>query len=110
MRQCKTFSIIPSPEVAEWLNTGLAKQFIRGQNYLDTRFYLRFTLSKVYRNDKLVPIIQCDHSTKQQRPLLDLDHVKALTLLPPEAWHEYLKHLKKEYYDGNKGTKDRPST
>lgn len=109
MKQCKTFSLKPTPELIEWLNSDLAKQFIRGQDYLNTSTYVRFTLSKTLKFNQWVPIIQCAHSSIQQGPLLDLDHVKALTLLPPEAWHEYLKHLKKEYYDGNKGKKGRAS-
>lgn len=109
MKQCKTFSLNNTEEAVNWLSS-LSSEDTRGLGYMESRPFIRISLGTriMYGGNKT--ILVCTASTKQQGPLLDLDHVKALTLLPPEAWHEYLKHLKKEYYDGNKGKKDRPST
>lgn len=109
MKQCKTFSLIYTEEAISYLRT-LNPEMTRGLGYVDTRPYIRISLGTRINYGGNKTILKCSASTKQQGPLLDLDHVKALTLLPPEAWHEYLKHLKKEYYDGNKGKKDRPSS
>ena len=101
MKELKCFSIKADEDSINWFVTTECLTFASPEASIRHRPYISCRCTTWNYRTEARPVFTVRGSNKPQGPVLSLDQVKALGLLPREVWSEYLKAIREEQVHGH---------